>query len=57
MKALIPAGGHGTRLRAITHTQNKLPIPIAGKFILICAIECVAEAGITEVGIVACNGC
>ncbi len=40
-------------MRYITHTQNKLPIPIAGKFILICAIECVSEVGITEVGIIA----
>ncbi len=44
MKALITAGSRGTRLHSITHMQNKIPIPIASKFILIYAIEYVAEA-------------
>ena len=57
MKALITAGSQGTRLRCITHKQNKLPIPISSKFILICVIEYVVEAGITEVGIIAWNQC
>ena len=52
MKALITAGGHGTRLRPITHTQNKHLIPIANKFMLDYALEYVKEAGITEVGII-----
>ncbi len=52
MKALITAGGHGTRLRPITHTQNKHLIPIANKPILNYALEYVKEAGITEVGII-----
>ena len=52
MKALITAGGHGTRLRPITHTQNKHLIPIANKPILNYALEYVREAGITEVGII-----
>lgn len=52
MKALITAGGHGTRLRPITHTQNKHLIPIANKFMLDYAIEYVREAGISEVGII-----
>ena len=52
MKALITSGGRGTRLRPITHTQNKHLIPIANKPILHYALEAVRDAGITEVGIV-----
>jgi glucose-1-phosphate thymidylyltransferase len=52
MKALITSGGRGTRLRPLTHTQNKHLIPIANKPILFYALETVAEAGIKEVGIV-----
>jgi len=52
MKALITSGGKGTRLRPITHTQNKHLIPIANKPILYYALDTIAETGITEVGIV-----
>jgi len=52
MKALIASGGRGTRLRPITHTQNKHLIPIANKPILYYAIEAAAKAGIKEIGIV-----
>ncbi len=52
MKALIASGGRGTRLRPITHTQNKHLIPIANKPILYYSIEAAAEAGIKEIGIV-----
>lgn len=52
MKALIASGGRGTRLRPITHTQNKHLIPIANKPILHYAIEAAAEAGIKEIAIV-----
>ncbi len=52
MKALVLAGGSGTRLRPITHTSSKQLVPVAGKPILFYALEAIAEAGITDVGVV-----
>jgi glucose-1-phosphate thymidylyltransferase len=52
MKGLILAGGAGTRLRPITHTSAKQLVPIANKPILFYGIEAMAEAGITDIGIV-----
>ncbi len=56
MKALITAGGHGTRLQPLTHTQNKHMIPIANKPIIHYALEYVADAGVREVGVVINEG-
>lgn len=50
-KALVTAGGRGTRLRPITHTLNKHLIPIANKPMIVHALEKVRDAGIFEVGI------
>ena len=52
MKALITAGGHGTRLRPITYTTNKHLVPIANKPMICYALEKIADTGIKEVGIV-----
>ena len=56
MRALVLSGGAGSRLRPITHTQAKQLIPIAGEPILFHAIDAIAEAGITDVGVVVGNG-
>lgn len=52
MRALVLAGGEGSRLRPLTHTSAKQLIPVAGTPILFRALASIAEAGITEVGIV-----
>ena len=52
MKALILAGGAGTRLRPITHTRAKQLVPVANKPILYYGLEAIADAGIKHVGIV-----
>lgn len=52
MKALVLAGGAGSRLRPITHTSAKQLLPIANKSVLYYGLESIADAGIKEVGVV-----
>ncbi|GAA0322505.1 glucose-1-phosphate thymidylyltransferase [Actinoallomurus spadix] len=52
MKALILAGGTGTRLRPFTHAMPKQLMPVAGRPVLSYCLECVREIGVDEVGIV-----
>jgi glucose-1-phosphate thymidylyltransferase len=52
VKALVLAGGTGTRLRPITHTSAKQLLPVANKPVLFYGLEAIAAAGITDVGIV-----
>ncbi|WP_395104412.1 glucose-1-phosphate thymidylyltransferase [Actinomadura sp. SCN-SB] len=52
MKALVLAGGSGSRLRPITHTSAKQLVPVANKPVLFYGLEAIADAGIREVGIV-----
>ncbi len=52
MKALVLAGGKGTRLRPITFTRAKQLVPVANKPILFYALEAIAHAGIADVGVI-----
>jgi glucose-1-phosphate thymidylyltransferase len=52
MRALVLAGGEGSRLRPLTHTNAKQLIPVANTPILFHVLREIREAGITDVGIV-----
>ncbi|ANW22691.1 glucose-1-phosphate thymidylyltransferase [Streptomyces clavuligerus] len=52
MKALVLAGGSGSRLWPITHTSAKQLVPVAGKPVLFYTLEAIAAAGIRETGVV-----
>jgi len=52
MKGIILHGGHGTRLRPLTHTGPKQLLPIANKPMSQYCLEALEEAGITEIAII-----
>ena len=52
MRALIAAGGTGSRLRPFTNTGAKQLLPVAGQPILFHGLDAIRDAGIRDVGIV-----
>ena len=52
MKGIILHGGHGTRLRPLTHAGPKQLLPIGNKPMSQYALEDFKEAGITDIGII-----
>ncbi len=52
MKGIILHGGHGTRLRPLTHTGPKQLLPIANKPMSQYALEDLKKAGITDIAII-----
>ena len=52
MKGIILHGGHGTRLRPLTHTGPKQLLPIANKPMSQYCIESLRDAGITDIAII-----
>ena len=52
MKGIILHGGHGTRLRPLTHTGPKQLLPIANKPMSQYALEDLKKAGVKEIGII-----
>ena len=52
MKGILLHGGHGTRLRPLTHTGPKQLLPIANKPMSEYCIESMKSAGVTEIVII-----
>jgi len=52
LKGIILHGGHGTRLRPLTHTGPKQLLPIANKPMSQYCIESMKESGIVEIAII-----
>lgn len=51
MKAIIPTGGRGTRMRPLTFSTNKHFIPVANKPLIFYPVETIVSAGINEIAL------
>ena len=52
MKGILLHGGHGTRLRPLTHTGPKQLLPIANKPMSEFCLESMKDAGVSEIAII-----
>lgn len=52
LKGIILHGGHGTRLRPLTHTGPKQLLPIANKPMSQYCVESLRDAGITDIAVI-----
>jgi len=52
LKGLVLSGGRGSRLRPITYTGAKQLVPVANRPILFYVLDNLAQAGISDVGII-----
>tara|TARA_B100000029_G_scaffold270983_2_gene266137 strand:- start:1583 stop:2629 length:1047 start_codon:yes stop_codon:yes gene_type:complete len=52
MKGIILHGGHGTRLRPLTHTGPKQLLPIANKPMSQFCLEAISETGIKDIAMI-----
>lgn len=56
MKALVLAGGAGTRLRPLSHSTPKQLVPVAGKPVLFHALEELRAIGVGEAAVIISEG-
>jgi glucose-1-phosphate thymidylyltransferase len=52
MKALVLAGGTGTRLRPFSHSTPKQLVPVANKPVLFHVLDTLRMSGVTETGVI-----